>query len=66
MFNAIAGLRQPSAYMHPLESLRGWAILLVVAFHFFGILLGDRGRKSCLSGAESLGPATRVLRCSSC
>ncbi|MFG0382625.1 acyltransferase family protein [Pseudomonas sp. zbq_18] len=41
MFNVIAGLRQPSAYIPQLESLRGWAILLVVAFHFFGILRGE-------------------------
>lgn len=39
MSNSIAGLRQPSTYLPQLESLRGWAILLVVAFHFYGILL---------------------------
>lgn len=32
------GLRQPASYMPELESLRGWAILLVVGFHYFGIL----------------------------
>ncbi|NMY42784.1 acyltransferase [Pseudomonas sp. WS 5013] len=32
-------LRQPSQYIVELESLRGWAILLVLAFHYFGILL---------------------------
>jgi len=31
------GLRQPGRYIAQLESLRGWAILLVVAFHAFGI-----------------------------
>lgn len=31
------GLRTPSRYMPQLESLRGWAILLVVAFHAFGL-----------------------------
>lgn len=33
-----AGLRQPASYLPELESLRGWAILLVVGFHYFGIL----------------------------
>ncbi|MFZ3154715.1 acyltransferase family protein [Pseudomonas sp.] len=37
---ALVGLRQPGHYITQLESLRGWAILLVVAFHYFGILLG--------------------------
>lgn len=32
------GLRQPASYLPELESLRGWAILLVVGFHYFGIL----------------------------
>ena len=32
------GLRTPERYIPQLESLRGWAILLVVAFHYFGIL----------------------------
>lgn len=35
------GLRTPERYIPQLESLRGWAILLVIAFHFFGILGGD-------------------------
>lgn len=35
----LTGLRQPSAYISELESLRGWAILLVVAFHYVGILI---------------------------
>jgi len=34
----ISGLRTPARYIPQLESLRGWAILLVVAFHYFGIL----------------------------
>ena len=46
MSNSIAGLRQPNAYIPQLESLRGWAILLVVSFHFYGILLGDTGQLS--------------------
>lgn len=33
-----AGLRQPASYLPELESLRGWAILLVVAFHYYGVL----------------------------
>lgn len=34
----VPGLRQSGAYISQLESLRGWAILLVVAFHYFGAL----------------------------
>lgn len=34
------GLRTPARYIPQLEALRGWAILLVVGFHYFGILLG--------------------------
>lgn len=37
----MAGLREPGQFMPELESLRGWAILLVVAFHYFGIITGD-------------------------
>lgn len=33
-------MHQPSGYLPELESLRGWAILLVVAFHYFGIMAG--------------------------
>lgn len=40
---AIDGLRRPALYLPELESLRGWAILLVIGFHYFGILYGDRG-----------------------
>ncbi|QRY80437.1 acyltransferase [Pseudomonas sp. PDNC002] len=36
--DARAGLRQPASYLPELESLRGWAILQVVGFHYFGIL----------------------------
>jgi peptidoglycan/LPS O-acetylase OafA/YrhL len=36
-----AGLRNPTRYIPQLESLRGWAILLVIAFHYFGILRDD-------------------------
>jgi peptidoglycan/LPS O-acetylase OafA/YrhL len=32
------GLRSPARFIPQLESLRGWAILLVVTFHYFGIL----------------------------
>jgi peptidoglycan/LPS O-acetylase OafA/YrhL len=32
------GLPQPSNYLHELESLRGWAILLVVIFHYAGMI----------------------------
>lgn len=32
------GLQQPSSYIRELESLRGWAILLVVLFHYVGII----------------------------
>lgn len=35
---ALVGLRSPTRYMPQLEALRGWAILLVVVFHYFGIL----------------------------
>lgn len=38
---APAGLRNPRGYIPQLESLRGWAILLVIAFHYFGILRDD-------------------------
>lgn len=34
------GLRQPMRYVPELESLRGWAILLVVAFHMLGLIDG--------------------------
>jgi len=37
-----AGLRSPDTYLPALETLRGVAIVLVVLFHFFGILGGDR------------------------
>lgn len=33
-----AYLRQPTSYLPELESWRGWAILLVVLFHYLGIL----------------------------
>ena len=36
------GLRDPSHYYDELESLRGWAILLVVCFHAHGIIFGDK------------------------
>lgn len=36
-----AGLRNPSGFIPQLESLRGWAILLVIVFHYYGILIGD-------------------------
>lgn len=39
-------LRAPLRYLPQLESLRGWAILLVVLFHYFGIL--SRGDNSAL------------------
>lgn len=32
------GLRDPRSFIPEMESLRGWAILLVVAFHYFGPL----------------------------
>ncbi len=35
------GLQQPSNYLHELESLRGWAILLVVIFHYAGMIGPD-------------------------
>ncbi|MBB2494411.1 acyltransferase family protein [Aquipseudomonas ullengensis] len=38
---ALAGLRSPARYIPQLEALRGWAILLVVMFHYFGILTSD-------------------------
>lgn len=41
-----AGLRTPLRYLPQLESLRGWAILLVVLFHYFGIL--SRGDDSVM------------------
>lgn len=37
---AVAGVRNPTRFIPQLESLRGWAILLVVGFHYFGILQG--------------------------
>jgi len=43
MTPAIDGLRRPAHYLPQLESLRGWAIILVIGFHYFGILFGDRG-----------------------
>lgn len=36
-----SGLRDPGSFIPEMESLRGWAILLVVAFHYFGILHGE-------------------------
>ncbi len=36
--SALVGLRSPARYIPQLEALRGWAILLVVVFHYFGIL----------------------------
>ncbi len=36
--SAPAGLRSPQRYLPQLESLRGWAIILVVLFHYVGIL----------------------------
>jgi peptidoglycan/LPS O-acetylase OafA/YrhL len=32
-------LRETNGFLPELESLRGWAILLVVAFHYYGLLL---------------------------
>lgn len=43
MPKVLSGLRQPAAYLPQLESLRGWAILLVVLFHYVGILNMDGG-----------------------
>ncbi|MFI8746542.1 acyltransferase family protein [Pseudomonas sp. NPDC077186] len=43
--SAPAGLRSPQRYLPQLESLRGWAIILVVSFHYVGIL-GTGGRYS--------------------
>ncbi|WP_444437317.1 acyltransferase family protein [Pseudomonas sp. A6] len=43
MSQTIEGLRRPAHYLPELESLRGWAVLLVIGFHYFGILFGDRG-----------------------
>ncbi|MDH0098705.1 acyltransferase [Pseudomonas sp. GD04158] len=43
--SAPAGLRSPQRYLPQLESLRGWAIILVVLFHYVGIL-GTGGRFS--------------------
>ncbi|MGL4316268.1 MAG: acyltransferase family protein [Pseudomonas sp.] len=37
------GLRLPGQFIPELESLRGWAILLVVAFHYFGIMTSRTG-----------------------
>lgn len=37
----IVGVRSPGAYRPELESLRGWAIALVVLFHYHGILFGN-------------------------
>lgn len=34
------GLRRPASYLPEMESWRGWAILLVVLFHYLGILAG--------------------------
>lgn len=39
--DALVGLRRPGRFIAQLESLRGWAILLVVAFHCLGILISD-------------------------
>lgn len=39
--NATVGVRESGGYLAGLESLRGWAILLVVLFHYHGVLLGD-------------------------
>jgi len=41
--SAPTGLRSPQHYLPQLESLRGWAIILVVLFHYVGIL-GTGGR----------------------
>lgn len=35
------GVRDPNAFLPPLESMRGWAIILVVLFHYHGVLFGD-------------------------
>lgn len=45
------GLRTPERYIPQLESLRGWAILLVVAFHYFGILGGGYSTNGLPEGA---------------
>lgn len=37
---APAYLRRPTSYLPELESWRGWAILLVVLFHYLGIIAG--------------------------
>lgn len=31
------GLREPKSFIPEIDSLRGWAIILVIAFHYFGI-----------------------------
>lgn len=54
---ATVGLRQPGKYIAQLESLRGWAILLVVAFHYVGILLTN----SATGLPENAGSWLKVL-----
>lgn len=53
---APAGLRNTTRFIPELESLRGWAILLVVVFHYFGILLDNNA-----AGANSLPESSSLL-----
>lgn len=51
-----AGLRNTTRFIPELESLRGWAILLVVIFHYFGVLLDNK-----TAGANGLPESSSLL-----
>jgi peptidoglycan/LPS O-acetylase OafA/YrhL len=55
--DATVGLREPIRFIAQLESLRGWAILLVVAFHYVGILCTN----SATGLPEESGPWLKIM-----
>jgi len=58
--NLKAGLRDQGSYLDELESLRGWAIILVVAFHAYGQIYGPQGVEHSLAMSFISSGATGV------
>jgi peptidoglycan/LPS O-acetylase OafA/YrhL len=60
LINLKAGVRHESTYLHQLESLRGVAILLVFAFHVYGVTFGKTDHQPSLALSYITGGNTGV------